>query len=395
VLLKTFNIAKKVGQAILPRMKFSLVFAIFFLLGFSAVAQVDIEHRRTLEVQTGMAVYHSEEDLNGFGYFWFNEDRFPWTNTALRVIYAGVFLDTELSYYVAGNTNTAIGAGLDGGLYLGNVTPYVDGERLAQQTFDGDGFGGHVFINQTIPNPTPLPLNFRATYSVYKNFFRNSSTTKHFILPSDYYEQGGEIEMRWGGIEPGLLNKRGLELHVWADANYRSGFDAFGTTGTNAVVLGHKSDYQRVFGTLGARIPVGGVTPSARVFAGAGNNIDELSAWKLGGNLVNTEPYSYTLHGYYLKEFLVDRFVAANLALSVPVESKRKIAVHFYGDWAVARGVLPLATEYHNYFGTGAGVSFRGPWNSDVLLSYGYGFNALRNGDHGGHEVALGVEKEF
>jgi hypothetical protein len=367
--------------------------AAFSLLGFSAMAQVDIEHRRTFQVQTGMSVYQSEEALNGFGYFWFNQDRFPWTNTALRVIFAGVYLDSELSYYVAGNTNTAIGAGLDGGLFLDGVTPYVDGERLAQQSFYGDGVGGHVFINQTISNPTPLPLNLRASYGVYQTFYRNSSTTHRFNLPPDFFTQTVQAEMRFGGFEPGLLNKRGGELYVSADANYRNGFHEFGPVG--GPVLGRESEYQRLFGSIGMRVPVAGVTTSARAFAGYGNHLDELSAWKLGGNLANTEPYSYTLHGYYLQEFFVDRFVAANLALGIPVEAKHKIALHLYGDWAVARGVPPLARDYHNYFGTGTGISVRGPWKSDLLLSYGYGFNAKRNDTRGGHEIALGIEKEF
>ena len=30
-----------------------------------------------------------------------------------------------------------------------------------------------------------------------------------------------------------------------------------------------------------------------------------------------------------------------------------------------------------------------------MVLSYGYGFNAVRNGDRGGHEVAVGLEKQF
>jgi hypothetical protein len=211
--------------------------------------------------------------------------------------------------------------------------------------------------------------------------------------PPDFFTQSLQAEMRFGGIEPGLLNQRGLEVYLEADANYRSGFDAFGPVG--GPVLGHQSQYERLFGTIGFRYPIKGVTPSVRVFAGYGNHLDEISAWKLGGNLVNVEPYSYTLHGYYLRELSADRFVASNLALSVPINDDHKIALHFYGDWAVARGVAPMARDYDNYFGTGAGISFRGPWKSDVLFSYGYGFNAVRNGDRGGHEIAVGLERQF
>jgi hypothetical protein len=374
-------------------MKSLLAVAGLLFMTANVFAQVDIEHRRTIEVQTEMSVYHSEEALGGFGYFWFNENNYPWTNTALRVIFAGIYIDSELSYYVAGNTNTAVGIGAGGGLYLDGITPYVNGELLSHQQFDGDDVGGRVFINQTIPNPTPLPLNVRGSYFISQTFYRKSSTTENFILPPDFFTQTIQAEVRFGGIEPGLLSKRGAELYIEADANYRSGFDAFGPA--SGPVLGHQSEYEHIFASLGARLPAGPLTVSGRIAGGYGDHLDELSSWKLGGNLVNVEPYSYTLHGYYLREIFTDRFVMSNLALSVPVNDEHKLALHFYGDWANARGVPPLAREYDNYFGAGAGVSFRGPWRTDFLLSYGYGFNAVRNGDRGGHEVALGLERQF
>src|ERR1043166_3105301 len=374
-------------------MKSLLAVAGLCLLATTAFAQVDIEHRRTITLQTGIAVAQSEEELGGFGYFWFNEDHFPWTNTALRVIFAGIYVDSELSYYVGGNTNTAVGVGAGGGLYLDSITPYVNGERLARQSVTGGAVGGHVFINQTIPNPTPLPLNVRGSYFIYQTFYRDSGTTRAFVLPPDFFTQTIQAELRFGGIEPGLLSKRGAELYIETDANYRSGFDAFGPVG--GPVLGHQSQYERVFASLGAKLPAGPLVLSAPIAGRYGDHIDELSAWKLGGNLVSVDPFSYTLHGYYLREIFTDRFVMSNLALSVPVNDTHNIAVHFYGDWANARGVPPLAREYHNYFGIGTGVSFRGPWKTDLLLSYGYGINAVRNDDRGGHEVALGLEMHF
>jgi hypothetical protein len=363
------------------------------VLAVRAFAQVDVEHRRTVTLQTGASVYQGEEALGGFGYFWFNEDRFPWTNTALRVFFAGIYADAELSYYVAGNTNTAVGLGAGGGLFLDSVTPYVNGERLARQSFYGDDVGGRVFINQTIPNPTPLPLNVRGSYFIYQTFYRNNTSTENFILPPDFYTQTILAELRFGGIEPGLLSKRGAELYIAADANYRSGFDRFGPAA--GPTLGRQSDYERLFASLGAKLPAGPLNVYARVAGGYGDHLDELSSWKLGGNLVSIEPYSYTIHGYYLREISADRFVMSNLALSVPVEEAHHLAIHFYGDWANARGVAPMARDYDNYFGVGAGVSFRGPWKTDFLVSYGYGINAVRNGDRGGHEIALGLERHF
>ena len=360
-----------------------------------ALAQVDIENRRTITLQTGDSISKSEEAMSGFGYFWFNQNNYPWTNTALRVIFAGVLADTELSYFVGGNTNTAIGVGAGGGIYMDGVTPYVDGERLARQEFNGDDIGGRVFINQTIPNPTPLPLNVRASYFVYQYFYRTTtSTSSAFTVPSDFAVQTIQTELRYGGIEPGFFSRRGAELLLEADANYRSGFHPFGET-IAPVVDGHQTDYQHLFASLAAKLPTGPLTLSGRFCGGYGNNLDEISAWRLGGNLINIDPYAYTLHGYYLREFFTDRFLMSNLALSVPLAARHNLALHFYGDWALARGVPPLATDFHNYFGVGAGLSVRGPWRTDFLLSYGYGINAIRDGERGGQEIAIGLEKNF
>jgi len=367
---------------------------LLFSLTANAVAQVDIETRRVLLAETGEAVWHSEEQPTAIGFFWFNQNNFPWTNTALRIIFAGVYLDTELSYFVAGNTNTAIGFGAGGGFYINSIVPYVNGERLAHEEFNGDSVGGRLFINQTIPNPTPLPLNLRGSYAITQLFFRKTDTTEDFTLPPDFYVQTMQVELRFGGIQPGLFSKRGAELYLEADANYRSDFEPFGPT-TPPEVLGHQTTYQRAFGSLAAKLPVGPTTLSARLCGGWGDHLDELSAWKLGGNLVNLQPLAYTLHGYYTREFYTDRFALSNLALSVPLADKHNLAAHFCGDWAIARGVPPEDRDTHNYFGVGTGVSFRAWWDTDFLVSYGYGFNAVRDGEHGGHEIGLALEKKF
>ena len=100
-------------------MKYLLLTVILFFIGRRAYAQVDVESRRVLMVQTELGVYHSNEQPGAFGYFWFNQNDFPWTNTALRVIFAGIFVDTELSRFLT--PNTAIGVGAGGGLFLDSV----------------------------------------------------------------------------------------------------------------------------------------------------------------------------------------------------------------------------------------------------------------------------------
>jgi len=375
-----------------------LLFRIFLWMAVVAThvfAQVDVEHRRTLSVQTGVAVSDSEEPLGGFGFFWFNENHYPWTNTALRVLFAGVYLDAELSWFLPVHTNTAIGVGAGGGLFLDGITPYRDGERLSDLQFYGDTVNARIFINQTLPNPTPLPINLRATYGLTGSFYREASCTRDFVLPSDFLTQTVLAELRCGGIEPGLTAKRGAELYLAAETNYRSGFEPFGPDG--ALFPSHPQ-YQRLFGSLAGKIPLQGTILMLRVGGGMGEDLDELSAYKLGGNLIGVEPYTMTLHGYYTRELFAEDYGVASVTLSVPMGASDKLTGHLYGDYAVAKtlDVFTGRTDpWSSFFGVGAGLGFRAWWQTDVLLSYGYGFNAIRNGQHGGHEIGLALEKKY
>jgi hypothetical protein len=373
-------------------MKRFLWLALLLTVAGHAFAQVDVEHRRTLSVQTTAAVSQSEEQPTGFGFYWFNEDHYPWTNTALRVIFAGIFADAELSYFLRANTNIAVGVGGGGGLFLESLTPYDRGERLTQQSFYGDTAYARVFVNETIPNPTPLPINVRGTYGVAGAFYRDTSGTRNFVIPNDFLTQTLTAELRLGGIEPGIAAIRGAELYISLDANYRTGFEPFGPVG--GTFPAH-TDYQRAFASLSGKIPITGTTLYARLCGGLGEHIDELSAWKLGGNLIGAESLSFQLHGYYLRELFADDFGLANLDWSFPLLPNRKLTGHLYGDWAVVKPPLPQPADFHNYFGTGAGLGFLGPCRTRCLLTYGYGINAVRNGDRGGHEVGLAVEKQF
>ena len=240
-----------------------------------------------------------------------------------------------------------------------------------------------------------MPINVRATYTVSGTFFRDTSTTLNFQRPDDFLTQSVTAELRLGGIEPGLTAKRGAELHILADANYRSGFDPFGPNG--APFPAHVQ-YDRLFGALGGKIPLGPTVLVARTSGGLGEHLDELSAWKLGGNMVNIDPYGYTIHGYYTREIFADDFGLANLEFAFPITNWHKLTGHLYGDYAIVNQLdvtVGKTMGWHSFFGVGAGIGFNTFWDTTFLISYGYGINAVRNGDRGGHEVGIALERKF
>ena len=367
--------------------------AIFGSLCGQGVAQVDVEHRRILTLQSGMAVYQSEEALNGYGYFWFNENHFPWEPTALRVNFAGVYLDSELSYFLPVETVTAVGVRLGGGLFSDDLTPYVQGERLSGQSFYGDSGLASVFVNHEITKVAgKIPLNVRATYQVRRTSYRTTSNTRDFVLPDDFYTQTVQGEIRLGGLKREITAREGLTAYLLADTNHRTGFEPFGPKG--ALFPAH-TDYQRLLGQLGARIPIKETTWFLLLTGATGRHLDALSAWRLGGNFVNADPTVYTLHGYYTDEFLARDFGLVNFEVRQQINEAHNVSLHLYADFAVERSVPPDQKNWRSLPGVGAGVGFRTVWETDVLLSYGYGVNAVRNSDRGGHEVAFAIEKQF
>jgi len=348
-----------------------------------------------LSLQSSFAVGPSQERLGGFGYFWFNENNFPCTNTALRVIFAGIYGDAELSWFLSCSTNTALGVGLGGGAYVNSIYPYADGQRLYAEEFDGDTANARVFVNQTIPNPTPLPLNVRLSYSPTFQWFHATENTRDFDRPRDFFTHTFLGEIRFGGIEPGLTKTRGLELYLSAETSHRAGFDAFGPTAAHYPL--HR-DYQRLFGSLGGKLPAGPVTISARFAGGSTHNVDVLNAYKIGGNLTGPDDYAVALHGYYTRELFAESFYIGNLDIGIPLLSNRKLIAHLYCDDAMTKTLDPrtgAVNDWHNYLGVGAGLGFTAFWDTHILVTYGYGVNAVRYDHHGGHEIGVALEKRF
>lgn len=369
---------------------------LFGVLASRSVAQVDLAPRRLLLLQSSVAVADSEEQLGGFAVFWFNQDRFPWDNTALRVLYGGIYLDTELSIFWDDEHRSAFGIGIMGGPFVGSITPYVKGERLARQSYYGDVASLRLFLNHELGRIDLLgrevPVNLRGTYLVNGQFYRTKESTAGFVIPNDFFQQTIRADLRIGGIRPAVPTREAFEALLGAEAAYRSGFDAFGPVG--APFPAH-SEYQRVLASVAGRYPVGEFRLYGRLATGWGTDVDQLSAWRLGGNLMAMEAFSQTLHGYYSREFMAKDFGMVNLEISHPLVEEHQLTVHLYGDWAVLRGVPPLSADWHNYFGTGAGLSFVTIGDIRALVNYGYGINALRNGDRGGHEIGLALQRQF
>jgi hypothetical protein len=377
--------------------KYLLLVLVALSAGTFAFTQVDVVPRRTLQFQMESSFYPGDERPYPIAYFWFNRNDCPRDGTALRVIYAGVYADSELSWFLPSHRRTALGGGIGGGAFSDLITPYVNGNRLAQQQFNVGSLGARLFLNRElaqvrIGDQAELPLNVRVTYGATQEFSSRSSDTHAFALPTDFYTQIVLGEFRFGGIEPGLTANEGLEVYASAEAGFRSGFHAFGP---HAALYPEHHDYRRRLLSAAAKIPAGRNTYSARLAGALGTRIDELSAWKVGGNYSGLEPFMFPLHGYYTQEFLAEDFAILNTAWSYQISENHQLAAHLFADLAKMKLVPPNENQWRDQLGAGTGIGFRTPGNLDWLVSYGYGPDAPREGGRGSQEIAVALEKSF
>jgi hypothetical protein len=374
-----------------------LLLILSFLLAVSpGFAQVDVTPRRSIQIQTGFPA-GGDERIYPLPYFWFNRDDFPWKGTALRLIYVLAYVDSELSWFLPSHPKTALGGGLGGGTIADLITPYVEGERLSQDEFNVGLIGTRIFVNQELAplkmgGEAELPMNVRLTYGIARGIFTRSGNTAAFVLPREFLTRSVQGELRLGGLDPGLTADRGLEVYASMEAGFRSGFRAFGP---EEALYPAQDHYRRSLLSTAAKIAAGRNVYFGRISGGIGEGVDELSAWKLGGNCVGFEPFLHPLHGFYTQEFLAEDFGILSLAWSRRILDGHRLTVHVYADHAEMKLVPPNLQTWIGRSGVGAGIGFRALGGLDWLISYGYGINPTPDGGHGNHEFAVALERSF
>jgi hypothetical protein len=195
----------------------------------------------------------------------------------------------------------------------------------------------------------------------------------------------------FGKLNGSLYAPKGWELRLAGEATFRDDWHRWGP----ANLYDSPSNYQR------ATIEVANVFStfddqhlSARIMGGMGNGIDRLSGFRLGGSL-DGKAHSLMIHGFYSHELIAEDFGLLSLDYTLPLHKDYQCALHFYSDLAATARSDIADRSTHIWSGLGSGVSFRGYWDTDWLVGYGYGINAQRRTDHGSHEIFAQLSKKF
>jgi hypothetical protein len=129
---------------------------------------------------------------------------------------------------------------------------------------------------------------------------------------------------------------------------------------------------------------------SVSLTAGTSADADRFSAYRLGSLLPLASEFPLSLPGYYFQELSARSFALMGGAYSIPLDQKQQWRVTVLGTSACVDYIPGLAQPGHWNSGVGGALVYRSPTDSwQLAVGYGYGFNAIRNGDRGAQSVSI------
>lgn len=368
--------------------------AALLLAAVSADAQPDPEPRRNLEVGTELPL-KGNAPINGYAFYLWNRPNFPEPDQYLRVVVAPTYLLTEFVQDRWPFGRHAVSVGLNGGGFRYGHEEYRHGTHQAEESFWGHGaeLPLSYYAGSKLFDKLPLQGQVRVTpaFVVYQDSF---STDDDFQLPPDTGLITGRVGLRLGGVPPELLPKLALEASAWYEATYRTNTGTFGLP-DNPEPL--ESLSQRFWGRLaGVFAPADGHTIDVLVTAGFSLDVDLLSSYRMGSALPFRSEFPLILHGYFVEEVFAKRFWLLNASYRFPAwPGSRKVTLRIAFDMAGVDYVDGHALPRKHLRGVGGDLSVAFTPRVTMVVGYGYGFDAPRNGGFGGHEAHALIELKY
>jgi hypothetical protein len=364
---------------------------------FDAHSQIDPDKRELIQIGYNQPIV-GQSPLAGYAFFYYNQPGFLSSNITLRLALAPVYLDSELGFSHALGPNTDFGLGLAGGGFADSYYEVRQGQYLPAESFTGDGgtLSGNLYH---LFNPSQLiPLNGVLRGEVhYANYQRNDDTDPNFTIPEDLTSFNVRTGLRFGGMEPLVAPDVAMELSLWYEGQFREnygyyGYPVNGSLGDRQVQAASHLFWGRAL--LAYTLPESKQRFMLSLTAGTSSSPDRFSAYRLGGLLPLASEFPLILPGYYYQEISASRFALLNGNYTVPLDAKKRWAVSAVGSVAVVDYLPGLEQPGQWHSGIGGGVTYRstsGAWQ--IMLDYGYGFQALR--DHGPGAQSVGLLVQF
>jgi len=364
------------------------------LVGFNCQAQIDPEHRNLLELGYDQPL-EGQGPQGVYAYYYYNNPDFFNTNLDLRLAIAPAYVDGELGFKQLLSPTTDVGLGFNGGMFGANYYEVRQGRFYKSESFNGDGGGVALSVYQLLNPRMLIPINVVARGGMRDSTFTDTSDTANdFTLPGNQISGYTRAGIRVAGKEPVLYPDLGLELSVWFERQWRLDSQQYGFNDDRSI--SPDVDLYWVYAGLNYAWTNSGQKISFAFTGGGSTDADRFSAWRLGGVLPLVSEFPLTIPGYYYEELTATRFQHFYGAYDVPLDSAHR--------WDFR---LEAATAHLDYLpgfeqrsswqtGAGGGISFA-PKNQsfEIILRYGYGFNAIRDGHEGAQSVGVLFQYNF
>jgi hypothetical protein len=357
-------------------------------------AQIDPMHRNLIELGY-------DQPITGQGpqavylYYYYNNPEFLRTNMALRLAVAPAYLYGELGFKQLLSPYTDLGIGFYGGAFGDNYYEVRQGQYYKSESFNGDGGGAALSVYQSLNPGMRIPLNLVARAGMkYSIFDDTRDTSSTFTLPENRATGFFRTGLRFGGKEPVLYPDLGLEVSVWFERQWRNGLAPYGFSGDEQVSAA--SSLYWVYAGLNYSWTNIGHKISLAVTAGGSSSADRFSAWRLGGVLPLVSEFPLILPGYYYEELTAESFIHLYGRYVIPLDRPHRFELMFEGASARLSYLPGFAQPGAWQTGAGVGLSFT-PKSKicQIVLRYGYGFNAIRNGKEGAQSIGLLFQYDF
>ena len=333
--------------------------------------------------------------INGYAFYLWNRPNYPEPDQYLRVVVAPTYLLTEFVQDHWPFGRHAVSIGLNGGGFRYGHEEYRHGTHQAEESFWGHGaeLPLSYYAGTKLFDKLPLQGQVRVTpaFLVYQDSF---STDEDYQLPPDTGLITGRVGLRLGGVPPELLPKLALEASAWYEATYRTNTGTFGLPDKPEPL---ESLSQRFWGRLaGVFAPADGHTIDVLLTAGFSLDVDLLSSFRMGSALPFRSEFPLIIHGYFVEEVFAKRFWLLNASYRFPAwPGSRKVTLRLAFDMAGVDYVDGHALPREHLRGVGGDLSVAFTPRVTMVVGYGYGIDAPRNGGFGGHEAHALIELKY
>ena len=358
------------------------------LLPLVASAQIDPFARDLIQFGYNQPV-EGQAPLGAYAFYYHNQPGFLRTNLTLRVALAPVYLDSELGFNHALGPNTDFALGAAGGGFADSYSEVDAGQYRKDQSFDGHGGELSASVYHLFNPADLIPLNFvlRGT-AHYSTYAPNDTTAANFRVPGAGPTFSVRTGLRWGGVEPTLFPALAMELSIWYEGLFRANPGSYGVN--NEYTLEPASHQFWSAAALSYTLPDSKQNFYASLVGGTTVNADRLSAFRLGGFLPLVAEYPLSVPGYYFHEFSARRFVLLDASYLLPIAPDQRWNLSLNAATAVMDYLPGTGQPENSISGAGAGILYRAPSDKfRCIVSYDYGFNALRAGSRGANTISF------